>query len=194
MRKFSCRCGSISFSVAEDNAGRLNCAKCGDHYYWNGKCFVPATRLNTVLYLIQRIMGKEKPLEEVPVQEFQEIEYADTAALDKLILEERKKAKELKEIIHEKKTLVLEEPKKRELCWSKTWHDFIFDIVEAGLVAVVSDQHVGKFRGKHIIKEAHRRFNLLGLKSTIDFNKGTIQLMDDKEKARMALKEIRVWQ
>ncbi len=83
-------------------------------------------------------------------------------------------------------------PVKRPISWCKPWYDFVLIVVERKCVYVGKHEHVGKIRGKHIIKEAHRRFNLLGLKTSIDFGKGKITFLDDAGKAKEALQEIAV--
>lgn len=193
MRKFSCGCGSTAFSVDLYNAGRMICFDCGNHFYWNGKEFVPTTRLNTIIYLIKRIICEERAPEIVLPQKFQEIKYTDTAALDKLILEEKKKAREQRQTRTKKKDIVLQKPREEEICWNETWYFFIWNVVQARVIKVGPNQHVGSLRGKHVLKEVHRRFNLLGLKSEVNYSKSTIYLHDTREKARSALANVTVW-
>ncbi len=183
MRKFVCRCGNRTFAVDENNAGRLVCSNCGKHYFWNGLAFCRTTRLQQAVSLVKTILRIEKKpplLEPKP--------YGEAPARPPI----KEKRKHMASKSPEKYMVPYKKPSKRPISWCKQWHDFIMTVVECKCVYVGKHQHIGRMRGKGIIKEAHRRFNLLGLKSSVDFNKGRICFLGDERKAKEALQAIAV--
>jgi len=184
MIKFNCSCGNRTFTVDEKNAGRIVCDSCGKHYFWNGKAFQETTRLQKVISMVKSILRIEKKPVKLEPKEFGE------ALTEKPV---KVKRKHLPQKTAEKYMVPYKTQPKRHISWCKPWHDFVLSVVKRKCVYVGKHEHVGGIRGKHIIKEAHRRFNFLGLKSAADFKRNSISFLDDKEKAIRALEEIKVW-
>lgn len=186
MKKQACKCGSRDFNNDRNNPGRNTCAKCGQAYTWNGKEFVPTTKIKRILQEIEKLFRIEKK----PVAVNPEV-YGETAAdkeFKELILREKKaaRAQPRKEIKTPLPSSVA--PKKKG--WAKCWRDYLLFVVENGTVKVDDYEHVGKIRGKHILKEAHRRIKRLGYKSRINFGCSTIEFLGDKKQALNDLREM----
>lgn len=189
MKKQMCKCGSRDFSIDRENPCRVSCSACGQRYTWNGSELVPTTKIKAILQEIERFFHVERKPEPAKPEV-----WGETAAdkeFRELLLKEKKaaRAQPREEIKPPLPPSVA--PKKKG--WAKCWKDYLLFVIENGTVTVDDYDHVGKIRGKHILKEAHRRIKRLGYKSRINFGCSTIEFLGDKDQALNDLRELETW-
>jgi len=186
MKKQVCKCGSRDFNIAKENPGRIACARCRQTYAWDGKEFAATTKIKRILQEIELFFkAGEKPAAVKP-----EV-YGETASekeFKKLLLKEKKAARARPK--EEKKPPLQPSVAPRRMRWARIWKEYIAYVINRGIVRVEDREHVGKIRGKHILKEAHRRITCLGHKSRVKFGPNTIEFLGDKQAALEDLKRV----
>ena len=138
---------------------------------------------------LQRLFMLEKKPGPVKLELFKET--AKEKEFKELILREKKEARARlnQKVITPLPGLTVPKSKK----WAKVWKEYIECVIMQGTVKVHNSEHVGKIRGKHVIKEAHRRITSLGFKSRIDFGKDTLEFIGDRDAAMRELEKIQTW-
>ena len=189
MKKQECSCGSKNFNVDKGHSGRIACANCKQAFSWNGTAFIPTTRTRKIMQGLQKLFLLEKKPDAVKLEIFNETE--NEKEFKELILREKKEARARLNQSSKSPLPVLTAPKTKK--WAKVWKDYVECVIMQGTVKVHNSQHVGKIRGKHVIKEAHRRITTLGFKSRINFGKDTIEFLGDRNKAMKELEKIKTW-
>jgi len=191
MKKQACKCGCRDFNIDRENPRRVSCVSCNQRYTWNGKEFVATKKIKAIIQEVERILGLDWKPEPVKPET-----YGETAAdkeFKELLLREKKAARARPKKEKKPPLLSLAAPSKKRMRWAKCWRDYLAYVVEEGIVRVEDYEHVGKIRGKHILKEAHRRIKRLGYKSRINFGCSTIEFLGDREKAMDDLRELETW-